>query len=241
MLFGDCIGIFELRMIKPEPKKAAGQKGLNGKRVFDVLTAILLIGYPLMVYGFLKYFSVRAAAVLLMVLLIPKVFFIRIHDRKNLWFIGVQILIISIPALLALVYRNPFYLQQLPVLISFMLFCSFGFTLLKPPSMIERFARLVQNELTEEECNHCRFFTGVWVGFFLVHALIIETIIITAGIEAWTLYTGVLGYLFMGIIFAVEYIVRKKRFGRYNNSLLDRCLRPLITGFRKSSKIGSGD
>lgn len=222
------------RMKGPGSEKASEQRNHGGKKIFDVLTAILLVGYPIIVYGFIKYFGVRATALFLIVLLIPKMFFIHTHDRKNLWFIVAQIMGISITASLALVYKNLFFLQQLPVLISIMLFCSFGFTLFKPPSMIERFARLVQEDLTEKECSHCRLFTFVWIGFFLVHALIIETIILTAGFDTWTLYTGVLGYIFMGFIFTGEYIVRKKRFGRYNDGLLDRCLRPLLSSPRKT-------
>ena len=40
----------------------------------------------------------------------------------------------------------------------------------------------------------------------------------------WALYTGAISYVLMAIVFAVEYLVRKARFGRYGTGFLDRVL-----------------
>ncbi len=199
--------------------------------------AILLIGYPIIVYVVIKYFGVRAAALLLIVLLIPRAIRLKIHNRENLLPILVQVVGVLLLASLTLIFKNPLFLQQLPVLISLFLFCSFGYTLFKQPPMIERFARLVQDDLTRDECAHCRVATYIWLGFFLIHAVIIETLTLVASFDAWTVYTGVLGYIIMGIIFSGEYIVRKKRFGRFNDNLLDRFLQPILLNGQVSHHI----
>jgi uncharacterized membrane protein len=47
-------------------------------------------------------------------------------------------------------------------------------------------------------------------------------------LDAWTLYTGLISYILVGIVGASEYTVMKYRFGRYGHGLHDRILRALL-------------
>lgn len=208
-----------------------------GKKIFSVLMTILLVGYPIIVYVVIKYLGVRAAALLLITLLVPRAIHLKIYNRKDFLLILIQVVCVLLLASLTLVFKNPLFLQQVPALISLFFFCSFSFTLFKPPPMVERFARLVQDDLTRDERSHCRVVTYIWVGFFLIHAVIIEMLTLVASFDAWTVYTGVLGYILMGIIFSGEYIVRKKRFGRFKNNLLDRCLQHILLNHQMNPNI----
>jgi uncharacterized membrane protein len=45
---------------------------------------------------------------------------------------------------------------------------------------------------------------------------------------AWTVYTGLVAYVLMGLVFAVEYVYRAWRFCEYRNALTDVVLRRLF-------------
>ena len=125
-------------------------------------------------------------------------------------------------AALALVLDDLRFLQQLPVLINGVLLVSFAATLVRPPSMIERYARLVHDDLTTAERRHCRGVTWVWVGFFAANIVLTELLVLHGSLALWTLWSGGLAYAVIGCLFAGEYVVRKLRFGRLGNGPLDR-------------------
>jgi uncharacterized membrane protein len=49
-----------------------------------------------------------------------------------------------------------------------------------------------------------------------------------ASLDLWTLYTGLISYILVGLVGASEYTVRKYRFGRFGDHLADRLLRALL-------------
>ena len=100
-----------------------------------------------------------------------------------------------------------------PVFVSLGLLWSFGRTLRagRMP-MVERFARRIDGELAPERIPYCRAVTRVWCGFFIVNAGIAAGLAIAAPVTWWALYTGVLSYVAMAVLFAGEYAVRRFRF-----------------------------
>lgn len=106
---------------------------------------------------------------------------------------------------------------------------------LRTTPLIERFARMVKKELSPPELAHCRRWTGVWAGYLLVLAAGGLALARWASLATWTLYVGLLNYLLIGALFAVEYLVRKIQFRDYGRNPIDLLLAKLFpagTGVR---------
>jgi uncharacterized membrane protein len=64
---------------------------------------------------------------------------------------------------------------------------------------------------------YTRRVTQVWCGFFVVNGLLALGTALWASEALWSLYTGVIAYVLMGVLFGVEYLVRL-RFKRMQNA-----------------------
>ena len=180
--------------------------------------------YPLLLYVAIRTWGVRAGVGLLLLVLVPRVLRLRLHRRRELGTVLLQLGAVAALSLLALVLDDARFLQQLPVLINGVLLATFAGSLLRPPPMIERYARLVHDDLTEAERRHCRVVTWLWIGFFVVNVAVCQLLVVYGSLEAWTLWCGGLAYGVMGCLFAGEYVVRKLRFGRLGDGPVDRVL-----------------
>lgn len=99
-------------------------------------------------------------------------------------------------------------LKAYPILICAGLSVLFGHSLLRPPTVIERIARLRQPDLNAAAISYLCKVTVVWLCFFVVNAAISGVTAIWGSFEAWTLYNGLISYLLIGTIFAGELAVR---------------------------------
>jgi uncharacterized membrane protein len=99
-------------------------------------------------------------------------------------------------------------LKLYPVLVNASLLAAFGYSLRHPPSMVERFARMREPDLPPAGVAYTRRVTQVWCGFFVVNGAVCALLALTASERAWSLYTGVLSYVLMGLLFGAEYLMR---------------------------------
>jgi uncharacterized membrane protein len=99
-------------------------------------------------------------------------------------------------------------LKLYPVLVSAALLVAFAYSLASPPSMVERMARLTEPNLPPEAIAYTRAVTQVWCCFFIVNGSIALGTAIWASEAVWSLYNGVISYILMGLLFAIEYLVR---------------------------------
>jgi uncharacterized membrane protein len=95
-----------------------------------------------------------------------------------------------------------------PVLMSAAMLTAFGLSLARPPSMIERFARIMEPDLPEAGVRYTRGVTWVWCGFFIVNGAIGLWTALGASLETWALYNGLISYLLMGALLGGEFLVR---------------------------------
>src|SRR5258705_12904722 len=105
-------------------------------------------------------------------------------------------------------------LLLVPAFINLGLLLAFGRTLRGGPTMIERFARLRDPNLSAARVRHCRTATAVWCGFFAANTAVVAALAWLGEIGIWTFYTGFLSYLLMALLFAAEWLVRSWRFHR---------------------------
>ena len=96
-----------------------------------------------------------------------------------------------------------------PVVISGGLAFLFGASLWRPPSLVERMAELGGETLSPAIRLYCRRVTMVWALWLAINTLIAAALALFGSLEAWALWTGFLSYLVMGLIFAVEFTLRR--------------------------------
>ncbi|MDE1183535.1 hypothetical protein [Paraburkholderia sp.] len=109
----------------------------------------------------------------------------------------------------AIVVTNSELLLRLyPSLVNLGLLVAFGATLVRGPSMIEKFARLGTRELTEGAIRHTRRVTQIWCAFFALNgAFSAYTAFCWSG-DAWSLYNGAIAYGLIGVLLVGEIIWR---------------------------------
>jgi len=116
-------------------------------------------------------------------------------------------------------------LRLVPVFINLGLLYAFAGTLRSGPTMLERFARMRDPNLSPARVRHCRTATAVWCGFFAANAAVCLALAWAGPLWLWTLYTGAIAYLLMALLFAVEWLVRSWRFHRLAVAWADPVLR----------------
>jgi uncharacterized membrane protein len=119
-------------------------------------------------------------------------------------------LLVAAVALVILAALDPLVAAKAyPVLMSAAVAAVFGLSLVHPPSLIERFARLRHPALPPEGRDYCQAVTMVWTAWLSVNALVALLLAVFGSDEAWALWTGVIAYLIMGFLFAGEFVVRR--------------------------------
>jgi uncharacterized membrane protein len=101
-------------------------------------------------------------------------------------------------------------LRWYPVFVNGSLLVLFGVTLFKPPSMVERLARLREPDLPPRAVEYTRKVTMAWCGFFIVNGSIAAATSLWGTDAQWALYNGGIAYGLMGVFAGVEYLIRLK-------------------------------
>lgn len=176
-------------------------------RLADLLLVPISLAYPFLVYFGLMRFSPLAVGVALIAFLLIRILLQRgrLGGRSELWLglfvLGALLLLFLLDTLLAI--------KAYPVLISLSFAGLFGYSLIAPPPIIERVARMMEGELDDFARRYTRHVTEAWVIFFLLNAAISLWTALYASIEVWTLYNGFISYLLIGAMFGGEYLLRR--------------------------------
>ncbi|WP_263262141.1 hypothetical protein [Pseudomonas sp. RIT-PI-S] len=101
-------------------------------------------------------------------------------------------------------------LRWYPVLLSAGLLVIFSLSLRHGMPVAERLARLTDPELPPKAIRYTRQVTQAWCLFFLLNGLAAASLALWAPLAWWALYTGVIAYLLMGVLFAGEWMIRQR-------------------------------
>lgn len=96
-----------------------------------------------------------------------------------------------------------------PVLVNLMMLAVFGGSLFAGQTVIERLARLQQPDLPEKAVRYTRRVTQVWGVFFIINGTLAALLARLGRYDWWAVYTGVIAYVLMGMLFAGEWLYRK--------------------------------
>lgn len=180
-----------------------------------ILTLITLL-YPLVVFYGLAEFSVRWVSLILLLLFLTRFLLLKksnTPNKQNKQLLSDQaskvitILVVSF-LLMSFIFGNDTGLLFYPVIINAALALVFSYSLANPPPVIERLARLTQADLPPHAIAYTRKVTKVWLGFFIINAIIACYTALFTNLETWTLYNGLIAYILMGVLFTAEYLVR---------------------------------
>ncbi|MEN2508890.1 hypothetical protein V8Z77_18430 [Stutzerimonas stutzeri] len=177
----------------------------NASRLIALGLLLAGLAYPFAVYLGLEHLSPRLFALLLGALWLARMF----SGRQTPLSRTLAMVALLFCLLLGLA-GEPALLRWYPVLISLALLGLFAGSLCSGMPIIERLARLSEPELPPAAVRYTRQVTWVWVGYFIVNAAIASGLALWAPLSWWTLYTGLIAYLLMGLLFAGEWLVRQR-------------------------------
>lgn len=206
------------------------------RTVLTIVTAALAVMYPLAVYYGLTRLGTRSVVTLIAVLLVLSALLkwkTLVREPREL----LGILLVGAALLLSGVLDDHRFLLATPVLMNLGLFVTFAGSLRTDTPLVERFARMQVSDLSAAELRYCRTVTQVWSAFFVLNGSIALGLAVLAPLSWWALYNGLLAYVLIGLLGASEYLIRKRRFGRFGDHLLDRALRVLL---EPSARHGAG-
>lgn len=179
---------------------------MNKKSALSLLLAIAFVLYPLLVYFGLQHFDVRIIGLFLLCLLILRLLVGgQLSKNQQLFWVYAAAFIAISGALIA---GSSLSLKLYPVLVNASLLLVFVLSLMHPPSIIEKLARLQDPNLPPEAVIYTRKVTTIWCVFFAINGgIALLTVFINDKI--WALYNGFISYLCIAALFAGEWLYRK--------------------------------
>jgi acyl-coenzyme A synthetase/AMP-(fatty) acid ligase/uncharacterized membrane protein/3-hydroxymyristoyl/3-hydroxydecanoyl-(acyl carrier protein) dehydratase len=188
-------------------------KPAAGKIFFTAISVL----YPLIVYCGLEYWGLSPRRLSIVLLALAFYHFLNFTHGKSHMDCGraaVFVALVLICAFLAFFADNILFVKLYPVLVSLSLLAFFGVTLFHGESFAFRMASLADKSLMVSPSinavrRYCRKVTIAWCIFFSVNAFIALLTVFVESDKIWSLYNGLISYILIGIIFIVEYLVRK--------------------------------
>lgn len=202
------------------------------KRVLGVISVLFIIASPWVLYWTLSQQQVGVAAITLVGWVIVRTIPVLLSAKREQRRAALQLPAIALFfALLGWISNNGTWLLVLPSATQATFGLAFLRSLSKTP-LIEHFARMIKPALSVPEQAHCRAWTGVWGIYLLVLAALGLVLARWAPLAIWAFYVGILSYGLVGVLFAVEYVVRKIRFRDYGHNPLDWLLGKVFPSIR---------
>lgn len=177
------------------------------RAVWLPLAVLGAMAYPLLVYLGLPFLPPSLLVAFALGLLGLRLLTARhgAGGRQFLW-----PLVVAALALLALAtFDSRAAVKAYPVLLSLSAAFVFGASLISPPTVVERLARLREPDLPPEGVAYTRTVTQVWTVFLAGNAAVSAAVSLWGSLEQWTLWNGLVSYLLMGSLFVGELIVRR--------------------------------
>lgn len=180
------------------------------RRVLNILIILLLLCYPFAVYLGLNYLSPRYIALILVLALLLRLV-VTLPKAKNSSAKSSLLLFSLVGIFIGIVgvISNHIAITKLyPVAINFLLLALFSYSLLCPPTVIERIARIKEANLSARAIEYTRKVTIVWCMFFALNGGIALWTALFAATKIWVFYNGCLSYILIGVLFATEFTYR---------------------------------
>lgn len=171
-------------------------------------------------YPFIVYFGGERASPLVLGLVLGALWLLRapalLRQPGGRWML---VLALGYCAVLGL-GNNDALLRWYPSLICLLLLAIFALSLRYGPPIVERIARVSDPDLPPAAVVYTRKVTWVWIAFFAFNGSCSALLAAWGPLSWWTLYNGVIAYVAMGALIAVEWLCRRRLRRRINNTLI---------------------
>lgn len=173
----------------------------------NVLLSIAFVLYPLSVYFGLQHFQHGALTVVLGVMIGLRLTFFRSKQLPWLnYALGLYLLVL----MTATIFDTQLGVLVYPVFMNLTMLSIFAYSLRNKPCVIESLARLQEPDLPKQGVQYTEQVTRVWCVFFALNGLLALGTVIHGDLELWALYNGLISYIIMGVLMAVEWLIRQK-------------------------------
>lgn len=198
---------------------------MHGIRSFlKIFFIILSAVYPICVFLCLVVFKLPVRVISLCLILFACTYFFSVSGRKKSFRPIISSILLLSAGILCYATNRSYFLKSYSVAVNVLFLLFFGISLFKGPNMCFRFALLSDKNLSgsrKEKAveSYCRKVTFSWCIFFMINAIIALYTVFSCNNEIWAIYNGGISYGIMGLIFFVEYLIRKKVEKRNEQSL----------------------
>lgn len=101
-------------------------------------------------------------------------------------------------------------MRAYPVAVNAIMLAIFLSSLWKGMPIVERLARLREPDLPPEGVSYTRRVTWAWCGFFIANGSIACWTALYADLAIWSLYNSVISYALIALMFAGEWLIRRR-------------------------------
>lgn len=175
------------------------------RAVAEVVARIALVLYPLYVWWAVSHLHPAAALLPLAALALVRSFSRGSSKASRVFFI-ITCTVLIVASLFGQAERAMLYY---PVWVNAGMLLLFAMSLWFPPTIIERFARMMEGELDQHAIRYTRKVTQVWCGFFMLNGSIAAFTAWWGDWDLWLLYNGGIAYGLMGLLMLIEWQVRR--------------------------------
>ncbi len=173
--------------------------------MLKLVIVVLSLCYPFLVYWGLQHYDARMLLPVLLILLSLR------------WLVGDKtserkIIIATLlgVVMIAFVWGYQLGLKFYPVMMNLGFLILFASSLISPPSVVERLARVKEADLPEHVIAYTEKVTFVWSIFFFMNGSIAGFTALYASEKTWMLYNGFIAYILIGILAAAEWLIRQR-------------------------------
>lgn len=169
-----------------------------------------LAAYPLLVYAAIGRFGASGVAVVLAALCLARLAALRLLGKPPFGGAYLDALCLGGVLLAAVSFylRDAGAVRYYPVLVNAALLLVFAMSLKRPPTIVERIARLREPDLPPAAVAYTRRVTILWTAFFVLNGGAALYTAAFAPLETWAWYNGFVAYLLIGGLFLGELAVR---------------------------------
>ncbi|MBZ6390612.1 hypothetical protein [Pantoea dispersa] len=179
-------------------------------RLLQLLNALALIAWPLLVWLALTHPQWRGVLVLLALVFAARIWSLRQAQGALNRTLLLLALVGCLLSLASIVLRAQHLLLWYPVVVNGLLLLLFAASLFSPMPLVERLARLREPQLPPRAVRYTRRVTQVWCGFFIFNGSVALTTCLLSHIRLWTLWNGCISYVLMGALMGGEWLLRQR-------------------------------
>lgn len=183
--------------------------GSLSRPALRLLTAAIIIAWPLLISLGLTHHSLNWLLPLLALILALRLWQVR-HQRGPMRFVAIASALAGVALCAASwLLQAHQWLLFYPVVINALLLAVFGASLWSPMPLVERLARLNEPQLSAAGIRYTRNVTRVWCGFFVANGGIALFTALHGNMALWSLWNGALSYLAIGALMGGEWLLRQ--------------------------------